>query len=145
MQVSMHLVHPHHRSLLPSTVLNALTLFNIIQVHAGGCALSISAKPGSAIHFSTSTSSTGLQCLSVGACMHLVWFRAVSHNVWLLLRANIFCTSQLLASLGGCQLEPLSPKRECKFASVVTHVFKCCCGNEGREPRALVPLFFFVV
>ena len=35
--------------------------------------LSIPEKPGSAAHSSTSTASTGLLCLSVGALVHFVW------------------------------------------------------------------------
>ena len=116
-QVSMHLVCPHHRSLLPSTVHNALV--NIIRVHVCGRALSISAKPRSATHFPTSTTSTGLQHLLVGAHVHLVWFRTVSRHMWPLPCVNVFHASQLLASLGGCQLEPHSLERECKFTSVV--------------------------
>ena len=100
MQVLMHLVHPHHGSLLPSTVHNALALVNIIHAHTAGCALSISAKPESVTHFPTSTTSAGLQCLLVGAPMYLVWFRAVSCHVWPLPCANIFCTSDIL-QLGG--------------------------------------------
>ena len=80
----MHLVRPHHGSLLPSTVHNALALVNIIHVHTDGCALSISVKPGSATDFPTSTASAGLQYLLVGAHVHLVWFRAASRHVWLL-------------------------------------------------------------
>ena len=96
--VSMHLVHPCHGSLLPSTVHNASALVNIIQVHIDGHALSISVKPGSATHVPTSTASIGLQHLSVGACVHLVWFRAASFRMWLPSCANILHASQLLAS-----------------------------------------------
>ena len=141
----MRLVHPHHGSLLPSTVFNALALVNIICIHTSGHTLSISVKPRSAAHFSTSTISTGLQCFSVGALVHLVWFRAVSHHVWPLPHVNVSCTSQLLASLGGCQLEPRSLKPEHKFTSVVTRVCKCSCGNEGREQCTLVPTGLLVV
>ena len=80
MQVSMCLVHPCYGSLLPSTVHNMLALVNI-HIHAGGHALSIPAKPRSATHLPTSTTSTGLQHLLVGALVHLVWFRAVSSHV----------------------------------------------------------------
>ena len=148
MQVSTCLVRPRCGSLLPSTVHNMLALdklVNIVRVHVCGCVLSISAKPGSATHFPTSTASAGLQCLSVGACVHLVWFRAASCHVWPLPCVNVFCTSQLLASIGGCQLEPHSLECECKFTSVVTQVFKCGCGNEGREQCTLVPTGLLVV
>ena len=91
----MHLVHPHCRSLLPSTVHNALALVNIICIHAGGCTLSISAKPRSATHFPTSTTCTGLQHLLVAAHVHVVWFRAMSHHVWLPPCTNIFHTSHI--------------------------------------------------
>ena len=86
----MHLVHPCCGSLLPSTVFNALALVNIIHVHVGGCALSISVKPRSAAHFSTSTAS-----LSVGAHVHLVWFRAASHHMWLLPYINVSRASHI--------------------------------------------------
>ena len=89
--VLMHLVHPCHGSLLSSTVHNALALVNIVRVHAS----SILAKPGSTTHFPTSTASAGLQCLSVGARVHLVRFRAVSHCVWLLPLVNIFRPSHM--------------------------------------------------
>ena len=131
--------------LLPSTVFNMWALVNIICIHAGWCTLSISVKPGSATHFSTSTASGGLQHLSVGAHVHLVMLRAVSHHVWLLPHVNISHASQLLVSLGGCQLEPHSLKHECKFTSVATQVFKCSCGNDGREQHALVPMGLLVV
>ena len=72
MQVLMHLVHPHCRSLLPSTVHNMLALVNIICIHTSGHALSIAVKPRSAAHFPTSTTSAGLQRLWVGARVHLV-------------------------------------------------------------------------
>ena len=113
-------MHPHHRNLLPSTVFNMLALVNIISIHTSGCTLSISVKPRSATHFPTSTTSTGLQCLLVSACVHLAWFRAVSHHLWPLPCVNIFHASRFLVSLGGHQLEPCSPKCEHKFASVVT-------------------------
>ena len=111
----MHLVHPHHGSLLPSTVHNVSALVNIICIHIGGHTLSISAKLGSATHFPTSTASAGLPHLFVGACVHSVWFKAVSHCMWPPPCA-IFCASQLLASLGGHQLEPRSLERKRKFA-----------------------------
>ena len=97
-QVSTCLVHPCHGSLLPSTVHNALSLVNIVCVHASGCALSISVKPGSAAHLPTGTASTGWQCLSVGACVQLVWFRAVSSHMWLPPCIIVLQASQLLAS-----------------------------------------------
>ena len=71
-EVLMHLVCPHHGSLLPSTVHNVLACVNIAHVHASGCVLSISVKPRSATYFPTSTTSTGLQCLRlVPVC---TWF-----------------------------------------------------------------------
>ena len=96
----MHLVCPQHRSLLPSTVHNVLALVNILCVHAGGCALSISAKPGSTTHFPTSTASAGLQHLLVGAHVHLVWFRAASHCMWPLPCVNVFRASHMLIHFG---------------------------------------------
>ena len=141
----MRLVCPRLRSLLPSTVHNTLACVNITRIHAGGHALSISAKPRSATHFPTSTTSIGLQCLLVGACGHLVCFRAVSHCAWPSPHANVLHASQILASLGGCQLEPCSPKCKCKFAWVATRVFKCSCGNERRKQLALVPMGLLVV
>ena len=108
-QVLTHIVHPCHGSLLPSTVLNVLALDNIVCVHAGGHTLSISVKPGSAAHFPTSTTSTGLQHLLVGACVHLVCFRAASRHVWPLPCINIFYTSHIYVYLCilcyvGCQV-----------------------------------------
>ena len=141
----MHLVCPQHRSLLPSTVHNALALVNIIHIHTGECTLSISAKPRSAALFPTGTTSTGLQHLLVGAHVHLVCFRAVSHHVWPLPHVNVFHASQLLASLGGCQLEPCSLEYEHTFASVVTQVFKCGCRNRevsNALPHQWVNLWF---
>ena len=90
-----HLVCPCHRSLLPSIVHNTLALVNITHAHTSGHALSISVKPGSATHFPTSTASAGLQCLLACACVHLVWFRAVSHLMWPLPCTNIFHASQI--------------------------------------------------
>ena len=66
-------------------------------------------KPRSAAHFPTSTTSAGLQHLSICAHVHLVWFRAASRHMWPSPWTNIFHVSQLLASLGGHQLEPCSP------------------------------------
>ena len=93
--VLTHLVHPCHGSLLPSTVFNTLALVNIIHVHAHGRTLTISAKLGSAAHFSTSTASAGLQHLLVCAHVHLVWFRAASRYVWPLSRVNVSRTSHI--------------------------------------------------
>ena len=53
--------------------------------------------------------------------------------MWPLSCANVICTSQLLESLGGCQLEPHSPKHKLEPTSVVTKVFKCGCGKVSRE------------
>ena len=133
-QVSTCLVHPRCGSLLPSTVHNALALVNIVHVHASGHALSISAKPGSATYFPTSTTSTGLQHLSVGPCVHLVWLRAANCHIWPLPCINIFHASQLWASLGGHQLELHSPEREHKFTSVATRVFKKSQNSPGVCP-----------
>ena len=103
-QVSTCLVHPRCGSLLPSTVHNALALVNIICIYAGGHTLSISVKPGSATHFPTSTTSAGLQHFSVGAHVHLVWFRVVSHCVWPSPHANILHASHTNAIfiIGSC-------------------------------------------
>ena len=90
-----HLVHPHHRSLPPSTVHNMLALINIAHTHIGGHTLSISAKPGSTTCFPTSTTSAGLQHLLVGAHVHLVWFRAASCRMWQLQRTNVFHASHV--------------------------------------------------
>ena len=46
---------------------------------------------------------------------------------------------------GWVQLEPHSPECKHKFASVVTQVFKCSCGNEIREQCALIPMGLLVV
>ena len=48
----------------------------------------------------TSTASTGLQHLSVGACVHVVWFRAASHHVWPPPRANVFRASHVFSFSG---------------------------------------------
>ena len=132
-------------SLLPSTVHSMLALVNIIHIHTSGCTLSISVKPRSATHFPTSTASTGLQHLLVGAHVHLVWFRAMSHYMWPSPHTNIFHTSKLLVSLGGHQLEPCSPEHEHKFALLAAQVFKYSCGNKGREQHALIPMGLLVV
>ena len=87
-QVLTCLVCPCHKSLLPSTVHNTLAWVNITYIHISGCTLSISAKPESAAQFPTSTTSVGLQCLSVGEHVHLVWFVATSRHVWPPPRAN---------------------------------------------------------
>ena len=50
------------------------------------------------------------QCLSVGAHVHLVRFRAANHHMWPLPCINVFHTSQLLASLGGYQLDVSLPQ-----------------------------------
>ena len=91
----MHLVRPHHTSLLPSTVHNTLACVNIAHIYASGHALSISVKPGSAAHLPTSTASIGLQHLLVAAHVHLVWFRAVSHHVWPSPCTNVLHTSHM--------------------------------------------------
>ena len=71
-QVVMHLVHPCDWSLLPSTVFDMLTcVFAMCVSHH--MHLSIPEKSRSATHSSTSTTSTGLLHLSVGALVHLVW------------------------------------------------------------------------
>ena len=137
-QVLTCLVCPRCGSLLPSTVHNVLACVNIACVHTGGCTLSISAKPGSTTYFPTSTTSAGLQCLLVGACLHLVWFRTASHHVWSLPCTNVLHELQILASLGGHRLEQHSPKCEDKFTSVVTCVFKYGYRNEGREQHTLI-------
>ena len=143
-QVSMHLVHPYHRSLLPSTVSNAFALVNSTHVHVCGHAL-ISQRSLGVIHTSLPVPlPQDCQCLSVGACVHLVRFRAVSHHMWLLSCINIFHASQLLVFLGGHQLEPHSPEHEREFASVVTQVFKCGHGNEGRKQSTLIPVGLLV-
>ena len=64
----MHLVLLTMGAYFLLTVLNVFTLVNIICVHASGCALSISAKPRSATHFPTSTTSAGLPA-SFGWCL----------------------------------------------------------------------------
>ena len=130
MQVSMCLMHPCCRGLLPSTAHNVSALVNIVYIHASGRALSISAKPRSAAHFPISMASTELQCLSVGARVHLVWFRAASRHVWSLPCINIFHASQLLASLGGCQycshaaqnLSLISPQLQPKSSSAAVEM-----------------------
>ena len=71
-QVVTRLVHPCDWSLLPSTVFDTLTCAFATRVSHYVC-LSIPEKPGSAAHSSTSTTSTGLLHLSVGALVHLVW------------------------------------------------------------------------
>ena len=71
-QAATCLVHSHGWSLLPSTVLHLCFNF-MCAVHC--IHLSIPEKPGSAMHSSTSTTSAGLQYLSVGARVHLVWLK----------------------------------------------------------------------
>ena len=68
----MHLVHPCDWSLLPSTVFDALTCAFAAHVSHHMC-LSTLEKPGSAAHYSTSTTSAGLLHILVGALVHFVW------------------------------------------------------------------------
>ena len=131
----MRHAHPRHRSLLPSTVHSALALVNIICINTGGCTLSISVKPGSAAHLPTSMASAGLQHLSVGACVHLVWFRAASHRVWPSPRANVFCASHMIQQFNnylaivGARANNL--KYICSTRRI--HYFE----GESREPTTL--------
>ena len=108
----MHLVHPHCGSILPSTVHNVLALVNIIHIHAGGCALSISVKPGSAAHFPTSTTSAGLQHLLVGVHVHWVWFKAASCHVWPLPRANGFLRITIIGIPGWAPTGAVQPRMQ---------------------------------
>ena len=143
-QVLMHLVHPCHGSLLPSTVSNTFALVNSILIHISGHAL-VSQKSLGVPHTSLPVLLLqDCQHLLVGAHVHLVRFRAVSHHVWSLSGVNIFHASQLLVSLGGCQLEPCSLECEHEFTLVAIQVFKCSHGNEGREPSGLVPMGLLV-
>ena len=135
-----HLLCPCCGSLLPSTVSNAFALVNSAGVHVCGCAL-VSQRSLGMLHTSLPVPlSWDSQHLLVAVCVHLVRFGAVSHLVWLLPCINVFCASQLLVSLSGCQLEPYSPECEFEFTSVATRVFKCSHGNEGREQSTLVPV-----
>ena len=140
----MHLVHPRHGSLLSSTVCKAFALVNSIHIHVSGCPFSISVNPGSATHFPSSTASAGLPVPFSWCLCALGRFRAVSHHMWPPSCINIFCPSQLLASLGGHQLELCSPEYKCKLALVLTQVFKCGHGNKGREQCALVSMGLLV-
>ena len=144
MQVSTRLVHPHCRSLLPSTVPNVFALVNNVHIHASGHALVSQRSPGVPHTSLPVLLPQDCQCLLVGVCVHLIRFRAVSHHVWPLPHINIIHTSQLLASQGGHQLEPCSLECECEFTSVATQVFKCSHGNKGREQCALIPVGLLV-
>ena len=111
----MCLVHPHHGSLLPSNVSNVFALVNSACIHICGCTL-ISQKSLGMLHTSLPVPlPQDCQCLSVGAHVHLVRFRAASCHMWPLPCINIFNALQLLASLGGHQLESHSPECECEF------------------------------
>ena len=121
--------------------------------------LSIPEKPESATHSSTSTTSAGLLHLSVGALVHFVWKElqantcgcrtaapfswctsalclegAASWCMWLPPPINIHHASQLLASLGGCQLESHSQKREHEPTSVVTRILWLWKGEYCATP-----------
>ena len=145
LQLSMHLVYPPCRSLLPSTVHNALALVNIVHIHTSGCTSSISAKPGSIAHFPTSTTSSGLQCLSVGGRVHLGLVKSCELLHVTNACIKVFHPSQSWASLGGCQLEWCSLKHKFDTTSVVIQVFKCSCGNKGREQHTLIPMGLLMV
>ena len=54
---------------------------------------------------------------------------------------NVFCASQLWASLGGHQLEPCSQEHKCKFASVMTQVLSAVV--ERREGSNVLPTIGF--
>ena len=136
-------MHPCDWSLLPSTVPDVFVSPWCAFHHMH---LSISEKPESATHPSTSTASTGLLCLLVGALVHFIFSR--SHKLMHVAATTTQCwshPSQLLASLGGCQLKPHSLKHECKPASVVTQVCKCSCRKVSREKCPLIPMGLPVV
>ena len=120
-------------------------LVNSTCIHINGCAL-VSQRSQGVPHTSLPVLLLqDCQCLSVGAHVHLVRLRAASHHVWLLPCVNISHRSQLLASLGGHQLEPYRLESGSEFALVVTGVFKCSHGNEGREQSTLIPVGLLVV
>ena len=140
----MCLVCPHGWSLLPSncTLHINLCFWHVHVVHH--TCLSIPEKPGSATRSSTSTTSTGLQCLSVGAQVHLVCLElqviacdrchkpmcSAHHNYWhSWVGANWSCTARDMS---------LSPPR-------VTQVFKCSCRKVSREHHPLTPMGLPVV
>ena len=75
MQVVMCQVRPSDWSLLPSTVLDTFTCVFFCRTCSDTC-LSVPGKPGSAAHFSTSTTSAGLLCFSVGALVHYIYGRS---------------------------------------------------------------------
>ena len=74
-QVAMSQVHPCDWSLLPSTVLSVFTcvLFCYTCSDTHSC---VPGKPRSTAHSSTSTTSTALLCLSVGALVHYIYGRS---------------------------------------------------------------------
>ena len=75
-------------SLLPSTVIIVLALFNSAVSPVGTS--SISTRPRSVTLLPVSTASTGLLCLLVGACVHRVRSDTEKYCVWLLSRSHHF-------------------------------------------------------
>ena len=131
-----HLVCPHHRSLLPSSVLNMLV--SVTTRHT---------PVGASINHSSNAreccSSPSKYCLCRTAkpfswCPHGL-FRFESHES---LACDIrhtptfLCTSQLLVSPGGCQLEPCSLECKHKFALVTTQALSAAMEKEG-DSRSL--------
>ena len=106
--------------------------------------LSVPEKAGSAAHSSTSTTSTELQCHSVGAQVHLVWLElqvvTCDHH-----HHQHFPCIMIIGALGGCQLEPCSPKHELESTSVATQVFKCDHRKVSREQCPLTTVGLPVV
>ena len=92
-QVLTCLVHACCGSLLPSTVSNMFAL--VTHIHIGGCALVSQRSPGVLPTSLPVHLLQDCQHLSVGAHVHLVRFRAVSHHVWLLPCINILHTSHI--------------------------------------------------
>ena len=75
--VAMHQVHPCNWSLLSSTVLSILVVCYLLCMFQNTHS-SVPGKPRSATHSSTSTTSAGLLCLSVGA--HVLYRRRLGRH-----------------------------------------------------------------
>ena len=90
-------------SLLPSTVIIVLALFNSAVSPAG--ISSISTRPGSATLLPVSTTSTGLLRLSVGTHVHRVRSDTEKYHVWLLLRTHHFQCMTILGIPGWVPTE----------------------------------------
>ena len=102
------LARPCWESLLPSNIADWVVLIRPCASAFVDAPITLWERPGNAVFFLRSTASTGPSCLSVGACVHylLSCLHLRKHST----AAATYITSarrmsQILASLGGCQLK----------------------------------------